>query len=712
MKKVSSRISKQQASSRSIIMTKEIFRTTYSRLETQRCIHRRGGWPSENKIVSRPSLQLSLFSSIVIWVVLCGMIATNMFVIVTAFHCLPPLLAQLCGNHPSSCYSIVSYNHCLEKNKLLMCRRLSVMKRSVAASEPTTNKSNTISDVDARVLQTMLEEHIIETGTAEELRKLLERGVTKDIPSSSSTSSSSSSSTRTRQAQFFSSYDVQDDDKAYRSKLLRTLTDNAMWRQVEDAWESVQIRIKNKIENDIQVVAALGIFAWDRAVRDVSRALPASASPRTSFLLSNTSSVNSRLTRPPFFSSDASSSNAFQNDLRESLNRPADELRDVIRQVQEIFDGEGNAIGRTIASKTSRGLRTTVATPNNRAARAAAYQRKQRRQTENRIPLNSARFAADTTQAVVDTAWELRAELKSERGQKAGYKSEPVRQALSAGIAETRNILNAAVEKEKQRRIASSSSVASNKVLLLDSEQVTLSVDDEPEPVSDSPRLSPLPKRTTKSKSKSPWFAASHQDNSEFQDIDDDIVVLPSTIDESDVMAATVDFTTEDKFSETIKYVASEPLTKNTEKDTKYIEKEFTSVLEATLVETTFSDHNMRTASSDQSLSYQVEIVSDVDFDQVFGIGSDEMPDPTLMVDAAVPDEGTENVEDSAAVKLLLRSMDVAFFLAEKTVSTAVPKVVETSSTAAIRIQEVNSNGLGNKGWEKLRHSNPGSRRY
>ena len=38
--------------------------------------------------------------------------------------------------------------------------------------------------------------------------------------------------------------------------------------------ESTKMFIQNKIERDVELLAALSLFAWDRAIKDVGRALP------------------------------------------------------------------------------------------------------------------------------------------------------------------------------------------------------------------------------------------------------------------------------------------------------------------------------------------------------------------------------------------------------------------------------------------------------
>ena len=53
--------------------------------------------------------------------------------------------------------------------------------------------------------------------------------------------------------------------------------DEAFWNSVraksEEILESTKIFLANRIERDAKLIASVGIFAWQRAVRDVGRAL-------------------------------------------------------------------------------------------------------------------------------------------------------------------------------------------------------------------------------------------------------------------------------------------------------------------------------------------------------------------------------------------------------------------------------------------------------
>jgi hypothetical protein len=527
------------------------------------------------------------------------------------------------------------------------------------------------SSVDARVLQAMIAEQQVDLSTAADVWKLLQRSV------SNTASSSSSAKPETLQ---------QNDDNAFRSKLLQTVTDSAVWTQVQNAWESLQLRINNKVQADLQVLAALGVLVVDRVQSDVARALPSS---RTPFLLASNSSATSS-----------------SSTLRQALARPTDELAQVAQQVRDIFDSQtipGSAVGSTTSRRS---LRTTsTASLHHRSARAAAATMS----STSKQPLQ-----------LLDTAWELQSELQSEQAAVAGYKTAPVRRALQASVAETRQVLQAALQQEQVRRqqrvLTSKSSIAEEATMPTNSvdnaaavsEAMPASSVDVLENAADTAAIQEdiAPSSTpwfvaTDSVSESttadatPWFAAATDVANEFEFVDEELEELWDQDEYNDVTTVLL----QDEYSDEDVLVVT-PVVENT-------------VTEATILDVVNEwSADVETAAlveEPTSSSYEVEVVSDDDFDQAFEktTRDDDVTAGTTsaLASAAVP-------EDSAAVQLLLRSFDIAFFLAEKTATTAVPVVVETSTTAASRILSLGDDGRGQRGWKKLRRSNPGSRRY
>ena len=87
------------------------------------------------------------------------------------------------------------------------------------------------------------------------------------------------------------------------------------------------------------------------------------------------------------------------------------------------------------------------------------------------------------------------------------------------------------------------------------------------------------------------------------------------------------------------------------------------------------------------------EIVTDDDFDRAFG-------EAKVAVEV---NEAEEEKEDNILVQVLLRSLDVTFFLLEKIVA-GIPGAIERSQTALTRFAEVNRDGRGTKGWKPVKN--------
>jgi hypothetical protein len=284
---------------------------------------------------------------------------------------------------------------------------LSVVKEPSSAAEI----EEDLSDTDSRVLEFMLQDSKLDLETEADIRKLLERGTVKKV------------STPQKE---------EPTESDYTSTILKTLGDTKLWKklstQASDVFESVSIWIGNKVEQDVKTLAALGFFAWERAVRDVGRALPQAGelSKKTVFLLTNSSSAVD----------DA----ATQRGIKDRMLRPQDEIQSVSREIRGILSGQQR-------SSSGRNLRTIApaGSSNNAERLRRAYQQSRRAE----------RDAKDLTKVpgkVVDGAWELRRELKAETNE-PGYKSKPIRNAIAAGVANTGNLLQSVKE---QARLAAS----------------------------------------------------------------------------------------------------------------------------------------------------------------------------------------------------------------------------------------------------------------
>lgn len=210
---------------------------------------------------------------------------------------------------------------------------------------------------------------------------------------------------------------------------MKAFTDSKLWKklslQAEDLLESAKIWVANKVERDVQTLAALGLFAWDRVVKDVGRALPAAGtSARKLLLLTNTSSFNVMLVEQE---EQAKSSKNRVSSLKEELNRPADEIKAVTRAIWDILSGE--SVDATTTN--TRSLRTTAPAGLGNMAERQRRALKQRRKLDQQE-----RDVTRVPASVIEAGYELQRELQAETSV-AGYKTKPIRQAIQAGVVGT-----------------------------------------------------------------------------------------------------------------------------------------------------------------------------------------------------------------------------------------------------------------------------------
>ncbi|KAI2489846.1 hypothetical protein MHU86_24746 [Fragilaria crotonensis] len=289
-----------------------------------------------------------------------------------------------------------------------------------------------LSDLDARVLRSMLSDGSLDLLTEDDMRQLLDRASgPKDaslppIPSS---------------------------DSDYESKTLQALMDTKLWKALsakkDDLLESAKIFIENRIERDTRLLASLGIFVWDRVVRDVARALPAASSSgavgravRTATRQLQGSATTSR-TSASTTGSDVDDTVRVTDarkledlDLYEEMNTPLDEIKSVTQAIQDILKGEASS------TASQRGIRT--AAPAGQKTRTERQQRayQKRKQTV----LKREKEGVDVLRVagkVVDAAYEVRRDLQVEVN-KPGYKTERVRTAIAAGAETTSRVIAAA----------------------------------------------------------------------------------------------------------------------------------------------------------------------------------------------------------------------------------------------------------------------------
>ena len=289
-----------------------------------------------------------------------------------------------------------------------------------------------LSDVDTRVLREMLMQSKLDLETEEDVRKLLDRGTKKTVAAPNAD-------------------DDTNDESEFESRVLQKLTDTKLWKALtaksKDILESAKIWVSNKVEQDIKTFAALGIFAWDRVVRDVGRALPATATmeKKKSLLLTNTSSF------------EEVSKRTSTDSLRQELNRPADEIKSVSQDIWDILSG------KTTESTDGRGLRTVAkaGTANIADRQRRAFQQQRKKREQQTVVKGIQKIPG----GIVEATYELQRDLNSEVNP-AGYKTKPIRQAIEAGVVGTGRYLQgikeaarlAAQERKAKRLQAASTS--------------------------------------------------------------------------------------------------------------------------------------------------------------------------------------------------------------------------------------------------------------
>jgi len=137
-----------------------------------------------------------------------------------------------------------------------------------------------ISNVDARVLESILADGKLDLNSEEEVKKLLE------------------GPRRTEDFRVDFNNGEEDESK-YSSKVISSVSDNKFWNSVRakgfELIDTVGIIIANRIERDTKTLAAIGIFGLDRIRQDIGRALPAAGRQVKKLLLSSNSTYVEQL---------------------------------------------------------------------------------------------------------------------------------------------------------------------------------------------------------------------------------------------------------------------------------------------------------------------------------------------------------------------------------------------------------------------------------
>ena len=151
-----------------------------------------------------------------------------------------------------------------------------------AAKETDSNDGEELSDLDARILESLLSENL-DLATEERYKTVLRRSNDAKLRREKE---ERDRAFRERAEEFV--------DKEYSSSIFKAVMNwdsilGSIRAKAGEVLESVALSVRNRVERDLKVSISLGLFALDRAVKDSGRTLGA-AKERTVFLLTETSS--------------------------------------------------------------------------------------------------------------------------------------------------------------------------------------------------------------------------------------------------------------------------------------------------------------------------------------------------------------------------------------------------------------------------------------
>ena len=316
-------------------------------------------------------------------------------------------------------------------------RRTRTVLRLKEEEEDEEDEDALLTDLDARVLQSMLADDKLNLDQEDNMKKLLERGIKSTTPSNDEQNKAK-----------------EEESSPYASQVLKTLGDTKLWkalsRNAEDFWESAKIVVRNRVERDAKLLGTLGLFAFERALKDVGRALPAAAS-----VVAKTPALR-QLGASSSFNNNTDEEATTSERIRQDMSTPADEWKQISRDLREILESGGDvrpmssttrlpsqssydatSTTSTTTMGTGRGLRSTASSKRGKDRFQKAFVRQQNtklaREKEN-LAQTSTRLASN----VIDSAYQIKREVEVEPNQ-PGYKTK----ALREGVVETTKILSA-----------------------------------------------------------------------------------------------------------------------------------------------------------------------------------------------------------------------------------------------------------------------------
>lgn len=289
-----------------------------------------------------------------------------------------------------------------------------------------------LSDLDARVLQSLLQDDSLDLKSEENLKKMLENGVKKKEPVKNKV------------------IDTKNESE-FSSTFFKTMNDNELWNsfavKAETFVESAKIFVQNRIERDAQLLASIGVFTWERALKDIGRALPSAGKSGAGmakkmrdslFLLTNNSSFIEYIPEDNFILPPSKYSEGVETSVFEELNTPLDEIKSVTKAIRDILSGK--------SASQDRGLRSVAPAGRSKSAERQknAFERKKETVLKREKEGIDAKVMRATS-TLTDAAWEFKREMEVE-GNEAGYRAKSAQRQLE-GTLESSGFLGEGVQK-------------------------------------------------------------------------------------------------------------------------------------------------------------------------------------------------------------------------------------------------------------------------
>jgi len=208
-------------------------------------------------------------------------------------------------------------------------RSLGIETTSLYATTDKEKEDDLITEMDARILQSMLRDNKLDLEQTSNMKKLLERGIRKEEEDGDDEKSFAEKKKEENA-----------EDDTYSSQVIKALADTKFWkafkRNAGEVLESVAISLTNEIEKGAKVLVGLGFFAWERAAQDVARALPSVATvpKKKVFQLGETSSFVEPTVEEE---EDEMTPSQRAKSIRQEFTTPADELSAVTAEIGKIF---------------------------------------------------------------------------------------------------------------------------------------------------------------------------------------------------------------------------------------------------------------------------------------------------------------------------------------------------------------------------------------